>query len=69
MEIWTPEVEDDTLYLRCEDRNEHDEYEYAVAVMIRGQTGGHIPKNFSKIFKLFLLFQAVSLNVKLLESV
>ena len=67
MEIWTPKVEDDSLYLRCEDRNEHDEY--AAAVMIEGQTGGHIPKNFSKIFKLFLLFQAVSLNVKLLESV
>ena len=52
MEIWTPNVGDDSLYLKCEDGNEHDKY--AVALMIGGRTGGHVSKNLSKIFNLFL---------------
>lgn len=36
--------------------------------MIGGQTGAYIPKNVSKIFTLFLLFEAVSSDVKSLES-
>ena len=51
MEIWTPQVGDDSLYLKCEDENKHGKY--AVAVMIRGKTDGHIPKNLSRTFNLF----------------
>ena len=36
MEIWTPKVGDDSLYLKCEDENKHDKY--AVALVIRGKT-------------------------------
>ena len=35
MEIWTLKVGDDSLYLKCEDGNEHNKY--AVAVMIGGR--------------------------------
>ena len=40
MEIWTPKVRDDSLYLKCEDGNKHDKY--VVAVIIGGQTGGQL---------------------------
>ena len=43
IEIWTPKVRDDSLCLKCEDGNEHSNY--AMAVMIRGRTGEHAPKN------------------------
>ena len=59
MEIRTPKIEDDNLYLKCWNGSEHDKYAVAVAVMIGGQTGTHIPKNFSEILKLFSLFQAL----------
>ena len=36
MEIWTPKVGDDSLYLKCEDENKHNKY--AVALVIRGKT-------------------------------
>ena len=52
IEIWTPKVEDDILYLKCEDGNE--QYKYAVTVMIGRCNGGHVPKNLSKIFNLFV---------------
>ena len=52
MEIQTPNVRDDSLHLKCEDGNEHDKY--AAALMIGGRTGGHVPKNLSKIFNLLL---------------
>ena len=52
MDIWTPNVCDENLYLEPEDRNEYDKY--AVAVIVDGKTGGHIPKNLSKTFKRFL---------------
>ena len=38
------EVKYGSLYLKCEDRNEYDKY--AAAIMIGGETGEHIPKNF-----------------------
>ena len=41
MEIWTPIVRGDSLYLKCEDCNKHNKY--AVDVMIGGRTGGHVP--------------------------
>ena len=52
MDVWTPNVGDKNLYLEPEDGNEYDKN--AVAVMIDGITGGHIPKNLSKTFKHFL---------------
>ena len=36
MEIWTLKVGDQSLYLKCEDGNEHNKY--AVAVIIGGRT-------------------------------
>ena len=36
LELWIPKVEDDSLYLKYKDRNEHNNY--LVAVMIGGQT-------------------------------
>ena len=51
MEIWIPNVGDDSFHFKCEDGQEHNEY--AVAVMIGGRTGGHFPKNLNNIFNLF----------------
>ena len=42
MDVWTPKVGDENLYLEPEDGNEYDKN--AVAVIIDGKTGGHIPK-------------------------
>ena len=52
MDVWTPKVGDENLYLEPEDGNEYDKN--AVVVIIDGKTGGHIPKNLSKTFKCFL---------------
>ena len=52
MDGWTLNVGDKNLYLESEDGNEYDNN--AVAVIIDGKTGGHIPKNLSKTFKRFL---------------
>ena len=52
MDVWTPNVGDENLYLEPEDGNEYDKN--AVAVIIDGKTGGHILKNLSKTFKCFL---------------
>ena len=52
VEIWTPKVGDESLYLICKYSNEHNKY--VVAVMIGGRTGGHVPKNLSKILNFFL---------------
>ena len=49
MEIWIPKP---SLFLKCEDGNEHSKY--AVAVMVGGQTGGHVPKSLNKLLKTFL---------------
>ena len=67
MKIWILKVGDSSLYLAYEYGYEHDRY--AVAVMILEQTVGHILRNSSKILELFLLFQTVSSNIKLLEIV
>ena len=42
MDVWTPKVGDENLYLEPEDGNEYDKN--AVAVIIDRKTGGHIPK-------------------------
>ena len=52
MDVWTPNVGDENLYLEPEDGNVYDKN--AVAVIIDGKTGGHIPKYLSKSFKRFL---------------
>ena len=52
MEAWTPNIGDENLYLEPEDGNKYDKN--AVAVIIDGKTGRHIPKNLSKTFKRFL---------------
>ena len=52
MDVWTPKVGDENLYLEPEDGNEYDKN--AVAVIIDGKTGGHIPKNLSKTFRRFI---------------
>ena len=52
MDVWTPNVGDENLYLEPEDGNEYDKN--AVAVIIDGKTGGYITKNLSKTFKRFL---------------
>ena len=53
MDVWTPNVGDENLYLEHEDGNEYDTN--AVAVIIDKKTGGHILKNLSKTFKCFLM--------------
>ena len=45
MEIWTPKVGDDSLYLKFEDDNEHNKY--AVAVMIGRHRGEHVSKELN----------------------
>ena len=52
MNVWTPNVGDENMYLEPADRNEH--YKNAVTVIIAKKTGGHIPKNLNKTFKQFL---------------
>ena len=52
MDGWTPNIGDKNLYLEPEDGNEYDKN--AMAVIIDGETGGHIPKNLSKTFERFL---------------
>ena len=52
MDVWTPNVGDENLYLEPEDGNEYDKN--AVTVIIDGKTGWHIPKNLSKTIKRFL---------------
>ena len=52
MDGWTPNIGDKDLYLEPEDGNEYDKN--AMAVIIDGETGGHIPKNLSKTFERFL---------------
>ena len=68
MEIWTPKVGDDNLYLQCEDGKEHNKY--PMAVLTGGCTGGHVPKNLSKIFNFFLTRpNCVPSHLKSLENV
>ena len=52
MDVWTPNARDENLYLEPRDGNEYDKN--AVAVIIDGKTGGHIPKNLTKTFERFL---------------
>ena len=44
MDVWTPNVGEETLYLEPEDGNEHDKN--VVALIVDRKTGGHIPKKF-----------------------
>ena len=67
MKIWIPKITDNSLYVTYKDGNEADWY--AVGIIIYEQTGEHIPRNLSKILKLFLLLKTVSLSLKSLESV
>ena len=62
MEIWTRKVGDDSLYLKCEDGNEHKKY--AVTIMIGGRNGGHVLKNLSKIFNIFLTLLNCAIKYK-----
>ncbi len=50
-ELWTPAV-GETLQIRVEDHNEHDEY--AVAVVKGGSTVGHVPRGMSRVCWFFL---------------
>ena len=52
MDVLTPNVGNENLYLEPEDGNEYDKN--AAAVIIDGKTGGHIPKKLNKTFKRFL---------------
>ena len=52
MDVWTPNIGDENLYVEPEDGNEYDKN--AMAVIIDVKTGGYIPKNLSKTFKRFL---------------
>ena len=67
MEIWTPEVGLDSLCLKCEDGNVHNKY--VMAVTIGGRTGGHAPKNLSKIFKLLLTLPNCAIRCKVTGNV
>ena len=68
MEIWTSKVGDDSLYLKCEDGNEHNKY--AVAVMIGGRAMvGMSQRTWIKFLTFFLLFLTVASNVKSLKNV
>ena len=51
MDVWTLNVGDENLYLGSEDGNENDKN--TVGVIIDGKTGGHIPKNSSKLSSAF----------------
>ena len=66
MEVWTPKVGDDSLFLKYEDDNEHDKY--AVAVRIGERTDGHVPKNLSKIFNLFLTLPNCDIKCKVTRN-
>ena len=48
--------------------DENDHGKYAVAVMIGGQTGGHIPKNLNRIFKLFLTLPNCVIKCKVIGN-
>ena len=52
MDIWTPNIDDENLYLEPADGNE--DYKNAVTVTIDGKAGENIPKNLSKTFERFL---------------
>ena len=51
MDVWTPNVGDENLYLGSEDGNGNDKN--TVGVIIDGKTGVHIPKNSSKLSSAF----------------
>ena len=65
MDVWTTNVGDENLYLEPEDGNEFDKN--AVAVIIDGKNGGHIPKNLSKTLKCFLTLP--NCTIKCMENV
>ena len=67
VEIWTTEVGLDSLCLKCEDGNVHNKY--VMAVTIGGRTGGHAPKNLSKIFKLLLTLPNCAIRCKVTGNV
>ena len=52
MDLQTPNVGDENLYLEPEDGNDYDKN--AVVVIIDRKTSGDVPKNLSKTFKRFL---------------
>ena len=60
MDVWTPNVGDENLYLEPGDGNEYDKN--AVAVIIDVKIGEHIPKNLSKTFKRFLTLPNCTIN-------
>ena len=66
MDVWTPNVGDENLYLEPEDGNEYDKN--AVVVIIDGKTGGHIPKNLSKTFKRFLTLPNCTIKCTVIEK-
>ena len=52
MDIWTPKAGDKNFCLKSENENQHDKF--AVAIVLEEQIVGHVPKNLSKIFHLFM---------------
>ena len=65
MKIW---IAKRSFYLKCKVGSKHGKY--GVAIMVVGQTRGHVPKSLSKILKLFLTLPNCvikSSNVKSLE--
>ena len=66
MDVQTPNVGDENLYLEPEDRNEYDKN--AVVVIIDGKTGEHIPKKLSKTLKRFLMLPTSTIKCTVIEK-
>ena len=61
-EVRTLKVGDNSLYLNCEDGNEHNKY--VVPTMKWGRTGGYVPNNLNKIFSFFLSLLKCTIKCK-----
>lgn len=63
MKIW---IAKRSFYLKCKVGSEHGKY--GVAIMVVGQTRGHVPKSLSKILKLFLTFPNCVIKCKVVRN-
>ena len=63
MKIW---IAKRSFCLKCKVGSEHGKY--AVAIMVVGQTRGHVQKSLSKILKLFLTLPNCAIKCKVVRN-
>ena len=66
MDVWTPNLGDENLYLEPKDRNEYDKN--AVVVIIDRKTGERIPEKLSKTFERFLMLPTCTIKCTVIRK-